>query len=143
MSVKIHIATDIDRNICSSFIVTDFSPLKDFGITEKEIGYLIRKSEADPKKKLFWINRLDQLLFIILAKDGNTSNEMAEQVRRHGATIAKQVIEDNYSAMALFDLTGAETLVVALAEGFALASYTFNKYKTDAKKETEIELKKA
>lgn len=140
MSVKIRIATGVGENTCSSFIVSDFKPLKDFGVSPKEIDYLVRKSEADPKKNLFLINRLDQLVYVILAKENVNGNGLAEQVRRHGAAIAKQVKDDSYSSMALFDLTGAETLVMALAEGFALGSYAFNKYKTDVKAESDIEL---
>jgi leucyl aminopeptidase len=140
MSIKIRTAINIPEEISKVFIVPDLKPLKDFGISEKELAYLSRKIQDDPKKKLLALNRLDQLIFVILADEKLDSDSAQEQIRRHGASIISQIKDEGFSKLALFELCDLPSLVIALAEGIMLGSYAFTKYKTDAKPNQEIEL---
>ncbi len=139
MSIKIRTAINVSEDISKVFIVPELNSLKDFGISEKELNYLLRKEKDDPKKLLF-LNRLDQLIFIITANEVNDLDSVKEQIRRDGATIIKQIKDEGFLSLALFDISGKPSLVMALAEGIILGSYSFNKYKTDARPEKEIEL---
>jgi len=140
MSVKVRIAINIPENSSKAFIVPDFKVLNDFSVSAKELQYLHKKLENDPKKKFFVLNRLDQLVFVILTDKAKALPLVKEELRRHGAAIIKQIKEETLTSLALFDLSGNPALISALAEGVILGSYSFNKYKTDAKPETDIEV---
>lgn len=140
MSVKIRSAISIPEEISKVFIVTGLKPLMDFGFSLKEINYLERKKKDDSKKKLITLNRLDQMFFIVLTDDITEIDTIKEQTRRHGATIVKQLKEEGYTSLAIFDISNRPELVMAMAEGVVLGSYSFSKYKTDAKPESDIEL---
>ncbi len=140
MSVIIKNAISIPENISKVFITTELKLLKDFGLSDKELDYMFKKSQDDPKKKLFFLNRLNQLIFIILANEINDINGVKEKIRKNGASIVKQLKDEAYQNLAIFDISGNPELIMALAEGISLGSYSFNKYKTDAKEEKSIEL---
>src|SRR5690606_21591792 len=63
-----------------------------------------------------------------------------EVLRRQGAQVAQMLKEEGLTKVALMDLLDRPDLVLALAEGIALASYEFVKYKSDIKEASVLEV---
>jgi leucyl aminopeptidase len=73
-----------------------------------------------------------RLLLVHLTKPG-TGGARSEKARRAGNDMALRLNAAERKEAQLVSLTDATEVVLALAEGVALGSYAFRKYKTDAK----------
>jgi leucyl aminopeptidase len=113
-------------------ITDNTTQLKNAGLSKEEHAYAEQQIKND--QKIVTLNRFDFQIYIIYATAKKEAYQNREAIRKMGAELqpllqkvkAREVTITNHSAEA--------TAAYLLAEGLALASYQFLKYKTDAKK---------
>jgi|GEM_PF-418565 len=84
---------------------------------------------------------------LLVAGLGNKKEFSPEKARQTGAYIYNKLISEKVTSFGLdvdallkiASKTQCESILGAVLEGFLLASYTFNKYRTSAKPETKVE----
>jgi leucyl aminopeptidase len=140
MSVVIRSVIELPTDVSPLFLSSEIALLKDFQVSEKELNYMEKKRAKDPSGRFFMINRLEQLMGLLMPDQSHTLSEQMETLRRQGAQVAQQLKEEGLTKVALMDLLDEPDLVLALAEGIALASYRFDKYKSDKKKPEDLQI---
>ncbi len=126
---------DINHQSHLVFLVNDLTALKDFNFSEGEMEYIEGKTAKE--QTLVHLNRLSQQVFIRFStKAGDDENEL---VRKDGNSIFNKLKCEDASQLSLIDIIGDNQKAIALAEGIALSSYSFLRYKTE-KKEDEFQL---
>lgn len=140
MSVNIISANIFEEGVSNLFICSDLSLLKGSVISERELNYIIKKRSKDSKADFFLFDSLGQIAAVIIPSATDSLNDRKETIRRKAAQVAAKLQEEQIYKVALADLSGEPQLLMALAEGLALASYSFLKYKTDKKDRPELEL---
>lgn len=140
MSVNIILANKIEEGVSTLFICSDLSRLKGSVISERELNYIIKKRSEDPKADFFLFDSLGRIAAVIIPSATDSLNDRKETIRRRAARVAAKLQEEQIYKVSLADLSGEPQLLMALAEGLALASYSFLKYKTDQKDRPELEI---
>ncbi|GAO27996.1 leucyl aminopeptidase family protein [Geofilum rubicundum] len=140
MSVVIRSAIELPTDVSPLFLSAEIALLKDFQVSEKELNYMEKKRTKETSGGFFMINRLDQILGLLMPDHSDTPFDQMETLRRQGVQVAQQLKEEGLTKVALMDLMDAPDLVLALAEGVALASYSFDKYKSDKKEAVDLEI---
>lgn len=140
MSVNIILANKIEEGVSTLFICSDLSRLKGSVISERELNYIIKKRSEDPKADFFLFDSLGRIAAVIIPSATDSLNDRKETIRRRAARVAAKLQEEQIYKVSLADLSGEPQLLMALAEGLALASYSFLKYKTDKKDRPELEI---
>jgi leucyl aminopeptidase len=140
MSVTIRSVLDLPERVSKIFIVSELSLLKDFNVTADELAYLQRKFSGEEKDTIVLFNRLDHVFGVIINDGKRTGDDWNEKLRRHGAKISRLLKEEKLTKVAVIDLVNEPSAVLSLTEGIALGSYSFNKYKTSVKEESETEI---
>lgn len=82
------------------------------------------------------INQYNRYVFIYLVKQKKTDWQTAEAVRKAGAEFASTILKQKLEDVTITSLSSFPHSAYTLAEGLALASYQFVKYRTEAKKLT-------
>ncbi len=140
MSVIIRSAIELPVDVSTLFLSAEIALLKDFQFADKELKYFEQKRAKDQTNGLIMINRLDQLVGLLLPDEKETLADQMETLRRQGAQVAQQLKKEGLTKVALMDLMNQPDLMLALAEGIALASYEFAKYKTAIKEAYDLEI---
>ncbi len=128
----IHI-TDKKENTANVFIVKNINVLSDLGFSKKELDYTEQKKKD--KTSLVVISGIPVSKFVIIIDNGEPSDEEKEELRVNGYNIWQTLKKEKQDKVTVYDLAGSGTSVLALVEGIVLASYSFDKYKTENKKE--------
>lgn len=110
-----------------------------------KIDYL-SKNEADycnellkQDKQTVSINQYERFVFVYLIKDKKTDWQTTESIRKAGADFHALAHANKISQLTLTNFSAKENAAYILAEGMALASYQFLKYRKDAaKKESAL-----
>ena len=105
------------------------SDLSAFSISKDELNYIQKKQKEG--KEIITINQYSRLVFVVNPKSENKANKHLEDVRLLGDKLQVN-LKDEDSVM-IIDVKGNQTEVLAIAEGMALANYTFTSRKTDPK----------
>jgi len=105
------------------------SNLSAFSISKDELNYI--QKEGKEGKEIITINQYSRLVFIVNPKFEKEANKHLEDVRLLGDQLQVN-LKDEESVM-IIDVKGNQTEVLAIAEGMALANYTFTSHKTDPK----------
>lgn len=130
--------TDKKRGDADIFIVNDFNILSDFGFSDAELNFV--KKTVEEEKTLVHIPGLEYNKFVRVLKSSDDTNYDKEKFRKDGHSLWQSLKKVKTGEVTVFDLVGAKDATLALAEGLVLASYSFNKYKTE-KKDGEVSLK--
>ncbi len=117
------------------FIISDLSQIENISLEEKEKKYI--KEKFEDKQKSVFINRLNSSLSII--KIGE-EEDVKEFVRRESANIWLKNLENNFYKIYLINYTDESENTLLSAEGIILRAYSFDKYKTEDKKDKSLEL---
>ncbi len=120
------------RNV---FITKDVKILKDFGFNNDALAYVESKHEA--KEKLITIQNYNIVYHVRIVNDEDDNNKGYEALRKDGHTIFAGLKKDKLNSICIYDLAGSKAFTLALTEGIALSSYTFDKYKTEKKEEAK------
>ena len=114
------------RNI---FLVRDTVILKDFGFNKDALDFV--EDKIDSKKKLITVQSYSSVYHVRMLDDNDMNPSGYEKLRKDGHSIWSRLKEDMQSSVCIYDLVGDKASVLALTEGIALSSYSFDKYKTD------------
>lgn len=111
-----------------------------FGLTPEEVDFIKLQIDSN-KKTLVTINQFNRFVFInVVADKKDRSNKTdihltTEAYRRAGGHLLNTINEYKLADITLIDADNKSTYTLAYAEGLALASYQFLKYRKDAEKE--------
>ena len=130
MSINIYSATETKENTSKVFIVSGEDELKKLKLTDTELRYIKKKLSDDAKNKLICVNRLETFLFVLMPEDVSDKNIMFERIRKSGHSVFKQLKSEKHNTIAVSDHCNNGDALLAFIEGFALSSYSFDKYKS-------------
>ena len=125
---------DINENV--AYIIADVDALVSVELGDKEKKYVIETLET---KTFVSVNLYDSRRFFVKLKKGKTRDEQRELVRNEGCKIADSLNALDCKSLAIVDLSGADMALV-FAEGVELANYRFNKYLSEKKKVSLVEV---
>ncbi|MBQ3990373.1 MAG: leucyl aminopeptidase family protein, partial [Bacteroidales bacterium] len=126
---------DINENV--AYIISDVDVLASVELGDKEKKYVCETLET---KTFASVNLYDSRRFFVKLKKGKTIDEQRELVRNEGCKIADSLNALDCKSLAIVDLSGADMALV-FAEGVELANYRFNKYLSEKKKVSLVEVK--
>ena len=126
---------DINENV--AYIISDVDALASVELGDKEKKYVHEILET---KTFASVNLYDSRRFFVKLKKGKTIDEQRELVRNEGCKIADSLNALDCKSLAIVDLSGADMALV-FAEGVELANYRFNKYLSEKKKVSLVEVK--
>ena len=126
---------DINENV--AYIISDVDALASVELGDKEKKYVCETLET---KTFASVNLYDSHRFFVKLKKGKTIDEQRELVRNEGCKIADSLNALDCKSLAIVDLSGADMALV-FAEGVELANYRFNKYLSEKKKVSLVEVK--
>ena len=101
----------------------------DLLLSKEELKYVKKQIKDD--KAIVSINQLNRFVHFVNLKGKTDINKYAEDCRMLGDKL-HALVKDNKNIHLLFDKTYTEEGLL-IAEGLALANYTFTKHKTDPK----------
>ncbi|WP_430810760.1 MULTISPECIES: leucyl aminopeptidase family protein [unclassified Carboxylicivirga] len=120
------------RNI---FLVKTTDALKDFGFNKDALAYV--ETQAKAKETLITVRNYNIAYYVRIVKDNESNDQGCEALRKDGALIYANCKKDKQQAVCIYDLVGNKSFSLALCEGLALSSYTFDKYKSDKEKDAK------
>ena len=126
---------DINENV--AYIISDVDALASVELGDKEKKYVCETLET---KTFASVNLYDSRRFFVKLKKGKTIDEQRELVRNEGCKIADSLNALDCKSLAIVDLSGADMALV-FAEGVELANYRFNKYLSEKKNVSLVEVK--
>ncbi len=103
-------------------------------LSKDESKYAVDVLNAD--QAFVTINRYNGFFVIILLKNKKTDWQTAETCRKSGADLQAICNKHKLPEVLITNLTALQNAAILVAEGAALASYQFLKYRTEAKKLT-------
>ncbi len=138
MITKIIQITDKKKGGGNLFVVEDRGILTDFGFSEAELNYI--KERDENKETFIHLQELGKSKYVRILKDLPVTNDAKEELRKDGHKLWVSLKKEKNEEVTVFDLAGTKEATLALVEGLVLASYSFDKYKTE-KKDEEVHLK--
>ena len=105
------------------------SKLSSFDLSKSELDFI--KKQWSDKKEIVAINQYTRLVFAVNPKQEKDTNKHFECLRLLGDQLQGSLKDE--AAVMVIDVKGNQKEVLAIAEGMALANYTFTKHKTDPK----------
>jgi leucyl aminopeptidase len=135
--IEIKIADPSRKAITSSFLFTKDKP--DYtaaGLKKGDIEIISKLKDA--KKPVVPFYRVQNFEFFQFIENKGGANQVLEAARRAGAMLAAELKSHKTADIILAADTKNEEILLAYAEGLALASYQFGKYKKEV---PEVHLK--
>lgn len=115
------------------------SSFNNYGLNKAEIDFI--KNEISKKdKKTVWINQLNRWIVVQLIEEQKEKYQTLEKLRKTASSIHSPITDFKIEHITIVDVDNNPSEALAFAEGLALSSYQFLKYKKDKKKE-EFSLK--
>ncbi len=102
------------------------------GLSEAETDYLHRLLKDDAG--IMALNRYTHTLFFIPLPKCDTPQALAEKLRKKGAELCPRIEAGKISGISIANLSSFEAAAIHVAEGLALGSYQFLKYKSEPSK---------
>ncbi len=125
----------IDESV--AYIINDVKQLNDIQLSKTESNFA--KKQFKEKINFIHINSFYKSSFIILLDEKKDTNTKLEEVRKSGYKVITEIKDLKINTINIINLCNKE-FGLAIAEGLALSTYTFNKYFKN-KKEKESPLK--
>ena len=104
------------------------SKLSAFKFSKKELAFIQKQQQE--KKEIVEINQYEKKVIIVNPKNERNSNQHIENCRMLGDQLQAR-LKDEQSVM-IINVKKNQNESLAIAEGIALANYTFTKHKTKA-----------
>jgi len=119
----------------SSAVIYDYSADK---ASAKALDMLLVEDE-----RLFEVKQLDKSLMAWMPSDKTLAWERFEKLRKLGSTVRQRMVESGASELLIVNACPEPGLALAVAEGFVLSDYVFDKYISSAraKKATKLTLR--
>jgi leucyl aminopeptidase len=99
----------------------------------------IKSQVEDFKQELVAFNRLNYWVYVYFIKSENDPSKRLESSRKAGDQAAGLLNAQKAARVTLFDAEGKSSEVLAFAEGMALGSYQFLKYKKEKEHENTLQ----
>ncbi len=116
-------------------VLTDkFSNKAGYGFSEKEQAYISEQINKQDKK-LVALNRLNQLILVLIVEKNKPLYQQAEALRKCGSCVANRLNEFKATSVQLYSEEVNPSLILALTEGIVLSNYQFIKHRSTAAKE--------
>jgi leucyl aminopeptidase len=103
------------------------SNLKSFDFSKSELSFIAK--EQKDKKEIVAINQYNKLVFVVNPKKEKNTNQRQENCRMLGDQLQGSLKDEK--SVIIVDLKENQREVLAMAEGMALANYTFTTHKTE------------
>jgi len=113
------------------------SPLDGFSLREEDLIY-IANSISKEKKEQIEVNHYKRRIVVQVIPDKKNKNHQNESLRKAGSTLISGINANNEQSVTIVDISNNPSAVLAMAEGMALASYRFDKYKTKKDKKNSV-----
>ena len=126
MELKISITTE-QLSFAKVYLIPDRNSFENTSLTNSETDYLTKKLEEN---NLVIINRYNELLLFVPVDNSKSRNSFLEQCRKRGNEISELMRMEKISQVDLVVLNVESDVCLALAEGLALGSYQFVKYRS-------------
>lgn len=137
--IPLIILTDKEQELGNlAVVVSKLSKLPSGIFSAAEKTYLKDQVETH-KQEVVSFNRFSYQVFVFCIKDEKDRSKRLETARKAGDKIAGQLNNQKAKRVAIFDAEGRGDEVLALAEGMALGSYQFLKYKKDKLDENTLQ----
>jgi len=111
------------------YIVGNHNSLPKDNFSEKELNYLVAKTEKDFDVAV--VNQYDKEIVVVKVAQEITDSH-CEKARKAGATVTSILNKSEIVKADVVDLTDGENYAIPLSEGMALGNYQFLKYFKDA-----------
>ncbi len=131
MQLKIKTIKEIPSESHVVYTIGKGTSLKHTCLTKEEIKYA-EQQLSDEKITTLYFNKLSHHVWLVVL---NTENDKLESARKLGADLKTQVLKYKIVDISVHAHKLAAKPVMAFVEGFALSSYTFDKYFTENLKE--------
>ena len=118
-------------------VVKSLKSLPEGVFTASELTF-IRQQHKELKKDIITYNRLENWIFVYVIKDEKSLNKRLEDSRKAGCIVGAQLNAQRAEKVVIFDHEDNPSETLAFAEGMALGSYQFLKYKSDEKKKNTL-----
>ncbi|HEY4799740.1 MAG TPA: M17 family peptidase N-terminal domain-containing protein, partial [Bacteroidia bacterium] len=105
------------------------SPLSGFGLSAEEISFVKNEFEKKEKKTVI-LNQLKRMVALQLLEKKAKEYITLETLRKAGDKIAAYLNDAKAETVVIVDSAGDASATLALAEGMALGTYQFIRYKT-------------
>ena len=119
-------------------IVSKFSKLPAGIFSAAEKAYLKNQVET-LKQEVISFNRLSYWVYVYFVKDEKNLSKRLEVSRKAGDKVAGLLNAQKTKRVIIFETVSEGNLVLAFAEGMALGSYQFLKYKKDRENENTLQ----
>ncbi|MDP1621054.1 MAG: leucyl aminopeptidase [Bacteroidales bacterium] len=119
-------------------IISDFSQLP-AGIFKAVEKKYLREQVESLKQEVVSFNRFSYWVFVYFIKDEKDWSKRLEASRKAGDKTAGLLNGQKATRVALFDAAGEGDVVLGFAEGMALGSYQFLKYKKEKENENTLQ----
>ena len=119
-------------------VVSRLSKLPGGLFSSAEKRYIKLQTE-ERKQDVVSFNRLDYQIFVCILRDEKDRMKRFEKCRNNGDKVAAALNAAKAARVAIFDAEGFPGEVLALAEGMALGSYQFLKYRSSNREANTLE----
>lgn len=110
-----------------------------FGFSKDELIYL-RKQLEDGKTRLVAINQFKRWVYVQLVEKKKEEAQTFESFRAEGNKLLATLKSHKVAEVVLLDMENRADYALAYAEGMALGSYTFGKYKSKPAADKELKI---
>ena len=110
----------------------------EFNLPEKVNDYIV-KALAEPDKKSLTYNYIGKYISIFIVDAKADKYKLAEQVRRHAASVADALNAHKANEVYIYNQTAKQELSLYAAEGIALSNYAFVKHKPSLKQKGSLQ----
>ncbi len=117
------------KNASIVLFIDNTDKLTHFGLSELEVDYI--NAKLDDANNKVCLNRLTHQYLIV---NINYPKITSEVLRNNGAWASKILNDEKVQTLYVVGTTNSENVILDFLEGFLIASYRFNKYKTEVNK---------
>ena len=120
------------------YIIDEVKSLKKIDdLTKDEVSYC--EDVFKREQQVVTINQYNRFVFVYLIKEKKTDWQTTESIRKAGAEFHGIINANKINDITINSLSAKQNAAYVLAEGMALSSYQFLKYRKDAaKKESSL-----
>jgi len=126
MEIKFNASLE-KQSVAKAFLILDRNFPEEISLNENETAYLERQLE---EQNLVAINRYNELILIVSGDNSRIYNQFLEQCRKSGNEISAILRKEKIGQIDLVISKDEPDGTFAMAEGLALGSYQFLKYRS-------------
>lgn len=112
------------------YLLESLEQLSQHIFSDKELQYSKNEIIKDSKKQIVVLNNYTSWTYIIISNPDENLYARSEKLRKAGASLFKLVKHTPLISLNVVDELKIKDNLISFLEGFALSSYSFDKYKT-------------